>query len=277
METTSINKEAFQEYVELVINMALGYAPKVLLALITLIIGLWLIRRVIKLVHKAMEMRDVDPSLRGFLSGLVNIVLKVLLIISIAQMVGIETTSFIAVLGAAGLAIGLALQGSLGNFAGGVLILFFRPFRVGDFIETHEVTGTVQSINVLNTIITTMDNNTAVVPNGMVANNKLINYTKVEARRVDMIVGIGYKDDIDKAKQVIVDVLNSDELVLQDPPPFVGVIGLGDSSVDLAVRPHCKAEHYWDVWFNTFENVKKALDSNDVEIPYPQRDVHMKN
>jgi len=276
METTEINQEAIQEYLELIISMALNYAPKVLLALITLIIGLWLIRRVIKIVKKAMQMRDVDPSLRGFLSGLINIALKVLLIISIAQMVGIETTSFIAVLGAAGLAVGLALQGSLANFAGGVLILFFRPFRVGDFIETHEVTGIVQSINVLNTIITTLDNNTAVVPNGMVANNKLINYTKVQARRVDMIVGIGYKEDIDKAKQVIIDVLKQDELVLQDPPPFVGVMGLGDSSVDLAVRPHCNSEHYWDVWFNTFENVKKALDANDIEIPYPQRDVHMR-
>jgi len=266
--------EQIEKYMDKIIGMAMDYAPKLLLAILTLIIGLWVIRKIVKLVRKLMEKRNVDMSLRGFLSGIVNIGLKVLLIVSIASMVGIETTSFIAVLGAAGLAVGLALQGSLANFAGGVLILLFKPFKVGDFIETQGISGTVQSISVLNTIVLTPENNTAVIPNGPVANDKVINYTQVKPRRVDLVVGIGYGEDIDKAKEVIMNVMKADERVLENPAPFVGVVGLGASSVDLAVRPHCNAEYYWDVYFDTYENVKKALDANKIEIPFPQRVVH---
>jgi small conductance mechanosensitive channel len=266
-----------QKYTDQLMDMALTYAPKLVLAIITLIFGLWLIKKLIKVAKKLMDKHDVDPSLRGFLSGLISIGLKVLLLISVASMVGVQTTSFIAVLGAAGLAVGLALQGSLSNFAGGVLILLFKPFKVGDFIESKGVMGTVESITILNTIIRTAGNNTAILPNGSVANDNIINFTKLRPRRVDLSVGIGYKEDIDKAKAVIMKVMEEDELVLKDPAPFVGVLGMGDSSVDLAIRPHCDADHYWDVFFGINEKVKKALDANNIEIPYPQRDVNFRN
>ena len=191
-------------------------------------------------------------------------------------MVGIETTSFIAVLGAAGLAVGLALQGSLANFAGGVLILLFKPFKVGDLIESDGVTGVVHSISILNTILTTPADNTAILPNGTVANNKILNYTKENNRRVDLEVGIAYDADVAQAKQVIEKAMKEVPGVLENPEPFVSILNFGDSSVNLAVRPYCRSVDYWDVYFNTNEAVKKALDDANIEIPFPQRDINIK-
>ena len=218
-----------------------------------------------------LKAREVEVSLVLFLSSLVNIGLKVLLLVTAASMMGIVTTSFVTVLGAAGLAIGLALQGSLSNFAGGVLILLFKPFKVGDLIESDGVLGEVQSITVLNTILSTPADNTAILPNGQVANNKVLNYTKENNRRVDLTVGIGYDEDVDKAKAVLTAALMDVPKVLKEPAPFVGILGFGDSSVDLAVRPYAKSVDYWEVYFAANEAIKKALDDNNIEIPYPHQ------
>jgi small conductance mechanosensitive channel len=202
---------------------------------------------------------------------MVNFGLKILLFVSVASMVGIATTSFVALIGAASLAIGLALQGSLSNFAGGVLILLFKPFKVGDLIESDGVLGEVQSITVLNTILTTPADNTAILPNGQVANNKVLNFTKENHRRVDLTVGIGYSEDVEKTKKVLLEALKTVPKVLDNPAPFVGVLGFGSSSVDLAIRPYSQSVDYWDVYFAANEAIKKALDDNNIEIPYPHQ------
>ncbi|MFT5952406.1 MAG: small conductance mechanosensitive channel [Bacteroidia bacterium] len=247
------------------------YLPKVAAAILTLVIGWWLISRINRWFKKMLIKREVEISLIPFLCSLVNALLKVLLLVTVASMVGIATTSFIAILGAASLAVGLALQGSLSNFAGGVLILLFKPFKVGDFIESDGVKGTVQSISVLNTVLTTPTGNNAILPNGTVANNKVINFSMQATRRVDLTVGIGYDEDVTLAKKVITEALVAMPNVLQEPAPFVGVVGFGDSSVDLVVRPTALSEHYWDVYFQANEAIKKALDDNNIEIPYPHQ------
>lgn len=193
-----------------------------------------------------------------------------------ATMLGIATTSFVAVLGAAGLAIGLALQGSLANFAGGVLILLFRPFKVGDLIEADGEIGVVQSITVLHTILTTPADNTAILPNGNVASNKILNYTKENQRRVDLTVGIAYHEDVNQAKKVIKEALQKIDRVAETPEPFVGILNFGDSSVNLAVRPYCNSADYWDVYFAANDAIKQALDNANIEIPFPQRVVEIK-
>ncbi|MBT8326384.1 MAG: mechanosensitive ion channel [Bacteroidia bacterium] len=266
--------EKVLEYIKL---LGIEYIPKLALAIVTLIVGLWLVARITKFTRRMMETREVDVSLIPFVSGIVNIGLKILLIISVASMVGIATTSFVAVLGAAGLAIGLALQGSLGNFAGGVLILLFKPFKVGDLIESDGAIGTVQSITILNTILITPADNTAILPNGNVANNKILNYTKENNRRVDLEVGIAYHENVDKAKEVIEKALQGVPGVLENPKPFVSILNFGDSSVNLAVRPFCNSTDYWDVYFLANEAVKKALDNAKIEIPFPQRDITIKS
>jgi small conductance mechanosensitive channel len=247
------------------------YLPKVAAAVITLLVGWWLIGRINRWLNKLLTNKTVDISLVPFLSSMTNATLKVLLLVSVASMVGIETTSFVAVLGAASLAVGLALQGSLANFAGGVLILLFKPFKVGDLIESDGVLGVVQSITVLNTILATPADNTAILPNGQVANNKVLNYTKENNRRVDLTVGVGYGEDIEKAKKVLLEAMKNVPNVLESPAPFVGILSFGDSSVDLTVRPYAKSTEYWNVYFAANEAIKKALDENNIEIPYPHQ------
>ena len=247
------------------------YLPKVAAATLTLVVGWWLISRINYWFKKILVNREVEISLIPFLCSLVNALLKVLLLVTVASMVGIATTSFVAVLGAASLAVGLALQGSLSNFAGGVIILLFKPFKVGDLIESDGILGVVQSITVLNTILATPADNTAILPNGQVANNKVLNYTKENNRRVDLTIGIGYDEDVDKAKAVLLEAMRKVPKVLESPAPFVGIIGFGDSSVDLAVRPYAKSGEYWDVYFAANEAIKKALDDNNIEIPYPHQ------
>jgi small conductance mechanosensitive channel len=258
-------------------DLGLEYAPKLALAIVTLIIGLWVIRGIRKLVTISMKSSKVDPTLVPFLDSLVSWLLKVLLFISVASMIGIATTSFIAVLGAAGLAIGLALQGSLANFAGGVLIMIFKPYKVGDLIESQGHLGVVKEVQIFNTIIIAPQSKRVIIPNGAVSNGSITNFTAEGKIRVDLSVGIAYNADIDQAKSVLMDVLKANDKVMSDPAPFVGVSGMGDSSVDLAVRPHCHPKHYWDVYFEVNEAVKKALDKNDISIPFPQRDVHLIN
>ena len=245
--------------------------PLFLSALLVLIIGWWLIGRINGWLKRLMTSNKVEVSLIPFLSSLVNVGLKVLLLVTVASMLGIETTSFVTILGAAGLAVGLALQGSLSNFAGGVLILLFKPFKVGDIIESDGERGEVKSITVLYTILSSPSDNTVILPNGHVANNKVINFSKEDNRRIDLKVGIGYEEDIEKAKAVILEAIKNVPKVLEHPAPFVGVIGLGDSSVDLTIRPFARSVDYWEVYFASNEAIKKALDDNNIEIPYPHQ------
>ncbi len=265
----------FQALVDQGISLAKEYAPQVILALIVLIVGLWIINRLVSLVGKMMANRNVDASLQPFLKSLIGIGLKAMLLISVASMVGIETTSFVALIGAAGLAVGLALQGTLANFAGGVLILIFKPYKVGDLIEAQGHVGWVEEIQIFVTILRTPDTRTVIVPNGAMSNGDIVNNSKLGKMRVNLVIGISYDADIKKAREVLLKVMNDHPLVMQDPAPSVGVLELGDSSVNLAVHPHCKAEDYWTVYFDVYENGKEALDAANITIPFPQLDVHM--
>lgn len=249
--------------------------PRVLLAIVTLIIGGWVIKTLTRSFHKLMIRRNVDESLRGFLSGIIRFMLWIMLVISCASTIGIATTSFVAVLGAAGLAIGLALQGSLANFAGGVLILLFKPFKVGDVIDAEGEVGTVKKIDVLHTTVHTLTNKEVIMPNGKVANNTVVNIGRQPKRRVDFSVGIAYNASVKEARKVILDVLAKDERVDKDPAAVVKLTNLGDSSLDLSVRAWTDTANYWDVYFDDLEAIKEALDEAGISIPFPQRDIHI--
>lgn len=266
-----------ETYLDRAIDIALSYAPKLITALLILWVGLQIIKFIGKLLKKAFEKRNFDLTLRSFLSNLISWSLKIMLFISVASMLGIATTSFIAILGAAGLAIGLALQGSLSNFAGGILILIFRPFKIGDKIQSQDRIGVVQEIQILFTVLNSANNETIILPNAAVMNNDIINYTTLGMIRVDLPIGISYDADIAKAKQVILETLKRDPKILQDPSPSVGVSQLADSAVNLTVMPWCQPENYWAVHFNSLEQCKIALDQAGVPIPFPQLDVHLKD
>ncbi|MBU3056503.1 mechanosensitive ion channel family protein [Pseudomonas indica] len=254
--------------------IALHYSGQLLLALATLAIGWWLVNRLTNKVSALLKRRSVDQTLHGFIGSLANIVLKVLLLVSVASMVGVETTSFIAAIGAAGLAIGLALQGSLANFAGGVLILLFRPFRVGDWIEAQGVSGTVDSIQIFHTTLKTADNKVVIVPNGSLSNGHITNYSREAKRRVDIVLGIDYGSDIKLARQVLLEIAK-DSRVLEEPAPVVFVTGLGDSAVNLSLRVWVATADYWPVTFDFIEQAKERLTAAGVGIPFPQRVVHL--
>ena len=264
-------------YTELAIEYGTLYGGKLVLAILTLIIGLWLIGMVIKGLDKALKASEVETTLAIFLEKLAGTILKVLLLISVASMIGIETTSFIAIFGAAGLAIGLALQGSLSNFAGGVLILLFKPFKVGDFIEAQGHAGVVKEIQIFNTIMHTGDRKTIIIPNGPISNGSIINYSLSPIRRVDMVFGIGYDDDLKKAKALLQKLVDEDQRILKDPESQVLLSELADSSVNFTVRAFVNAADYWGVFFDMQEKVKLAFDEAGISIPYPQQDVHMHN
>lgn len=270
-----VSTEEMSKYADMVTTMMIDYTPKVLGAILVLIIGLWLVNRLVAVMGRGFERSNTEPTLARFLKNLVSIGLKVLVFISAASLIGIQTTSFIAILGAAGLAIGLALQGSLANFAGGVLVLMFRPYKVGDFVEAQGVAGTVQEIQIFNTLINTPDNKRIIVPNGAISNGIITNYSAEPTRRVDFVFGIGYGDDIAKAKQIIADVIAKEERGFADPEPQIVVGNLGDSSVDIIVRVWCNAADYWGIKFDTTEAVKLAFDAGGVSIPFPQRDIHL--
>jgi small conductance mechanosensitive channel len=222
-----------------------------------------------------MNKRQVDPTVISFVANLTYIALLVFVVLAALGQLGIQTTSFIAVIGAAGLAIGLALQGSLANFAAGFLMIIFRPFKVGDYIEGAGTAGTVEAIQIFTTQLRTPDNKTVIIPNGSLTSDNITNWSVKGTRRVDLVMGIGYEDDIDKAKSIMGDILAKDERVLKDPPPQIAVVELADSSVNFVVRPWVKAEHYWAVHFDTTEAIKKSFDAQGISIPFPQRDVHM--
>jgi len=268
--------EKIDVYVQQGTTMVMEYAPKLLLAIITLILGVWIINVFVRFLKRTMKNREVDPSLIPFTSSLTNVVLKAMLFISVASMVGIQTTSFVAVLGAAGLAVGLALQGSLSNFAGGVLILLFKPFKVGDVIEAQGFIGIVKGIQIFNTILNTFDNKRIIIPNGAISGGPITNFTAEDIRRVDMEFGIGYSDDIKKAKKILSDLISADNRILSEPAePFIALKELGESSVNFVVRVWSKAEDYWGIYFEMQEKVKLTFDKEGITIPFPQRDVHI--
>lgn len=253
------------------------YGLKILGALLIFLIGRWVAGVVAGLVEKALLKSKIDKTIAKFTKHLTNVGILVFVVIAALASLGVETTQFAVALGAAGLAIGLALQGSLANFASGFLMIVFRPFKVGDFIEAAGVKGVVEEIQIFNTIINTLDNIRVIVPNGQITGGNILNYTANGTRRVDLVVGVSYEDDLKKAKQVIEKVLAGDDRVLKEPAWTVAVSELGDSSVNFVVRPWVKASDYWDAYFDITCKVKVALDENGITIPFPQRDVHIKN
>jgi len=258
-------------------DLIFDYGPSLILAIVTLIFGLIVIRWATKLVSSLMIARNLDESLRPFIRTLLNISLKTLLVISVLGMVGVEVTSFIAILGAASLAIGLALSGTLQNFAGGVIILAFKPYKVGDFIKTSGHSGTVNEIRVFNTILTTPDNVRIIIPNSELSNASLTNYSTESTRRIDFTFGIGYGDDIKNAKDVLKGLVDGDDRILNEPDPLIVVSELGDNSVNLLVRVWCNATDYSPLTFDLKEKVKLTFDEKGISFPFPQRDVHMYN
>jgi small conductance mechanosensitive channel len=274
-QNVEVYAQSAQKYIDMAMELAIAYVPKILLALMTLIVGFYLVRVFIRGIDVAMKHNKVDESLRGFLESLFTIGLKALIIISVATMIGIQMTSFVAIIAAAGLAVGLALQGSLSNFAGGVLILLFKPFQVGDFIDTGSHMGTVKKIQIFNTILKTPDNKTVIIPNGDLSNGALTNFSTEKTRRVDFVFGIGYDDDLLKAKKVLEKLTEEDDRILKDPAPQVVVGELADSSVNFTVRAWVNSEDYWGVFFDMQEKVKLTFDKEKISIPYPQTDIHL--
>jgi len=247
------------------------YGIKILGAIIIWIVGSWIIKKLVNGTRTLMIKRGYDESLQKFLINLLGWLFKILLVLTILSQLGVETTSFAAILAAAGLAVGLALQGSLSNFAGGVLIMIFRPIKIGDLIEAQGEIGVVKEIEIFTTKIIGLSNKEIIIPNGSLSNGTIVNYTSEGTRRVDLVFGVGYDSDIKKTKEVLLNVLTSHPLVIQDPEPTVNVSELADSSINFAVRPWCNADDYWTVYFDVTENTKGALDAAGIEIPYPHQ------
>lgn len=258
-----------QQWIDKGYNLIVEFAPKLVAAILIWIIGSWIIKLILRGLKKVLNKGDYDESLKKFLVNLSNWILKVVLVVVVLGTVGVETTSFAAILAAAGLAIGMALQGSLGNFAGGVLIMIFKPFKIGDLIEAQGELGVVKEIEIFTTKLTGLTNREIIIPNGALSNGNIINYTSEGTRRVDLVYGVSYDADIKQTKEVMMNVLTSHPKVLKDPAPAVTVSELADSSVNFAVRPWCNVDDYWDVYFDVTENMKIALDNAGIEIPYP--------
>ncbi len=258
-----------EEYLDTFQNLLIDYTPKVLTALAILIVGLFAIKFIVRASKKIMGKRGIDITLQKFLGDLISWSLKALLFVTVIAKLGVATTSFAAIIGAAGLAVGLALQGSLSNFAGGAIIMIFKPFKIGDLIEAQGVTGVVKEIQIFTTHLNTPGNKLAIIPNGTLSNGNIINYTAEGKLRVDLTFGVSYDADIKQSKEILMEVLASNPRVLKDPAPSVNVSELADSSVNFAVRPWANVADYWDVYFETTENVKLALDKAGIEIPYP--------
>jgi len=260
-----------EDFLETSQDLLFLYAPKVITSLLILFIGLYAIKIIIKSSRKLMQKRGVDITLQKFLGNLIGWILKVLLFITVISQLGVATTSFAAIIAAAGLAIGLALQGSLGNFAGGVLIMIFKPIKIGDFIEAQGESGTVKEIEIFTTKLNTPDNKEVIIPNGALSNGNIVNYSTEATRRVDFTFGVGYDSDIRKTKEIIFDVINNHPLILKEPATAVNLSELADSSINFFTRAWVKKEDYWTVKFDVIEQTKEALDAAGIDIPYPHR------
>jgi small conductance mechanosensitive channel len=257
------------------LKLLISYGEKLIISIIVFIIGINVIKYLEKMVHKALKSSKIDRSLESFLLSITKMSLKILLFITIASMLGVEMTSFIAIIGSAGLAVGLALQGSLSNFAGGVLILLLKPFKVGDFVEAAGHAGTVEEIQVFYTVLKTPDNRIITIPNGTLSNCSSVNYSAMDTRRVDLTFGVSYEDDINKVKKVLEYIAASHKLIIKDPEPFIRAAEHGDSSVNFVVRVWCRAEDYWTVYYDLIEMVKIRFDEEGINIPYPHMDVNL--
>lgn len=256
-------------------DMLVGFVPKLLIAILVLWIGLKLTKLLKKAIIRLLDKRSAEPSLKSFLASLVDVLLKVMLVIMVMDIIGIKATSFIAVLGAAGLAVGMAMQGTLQNFAGGVIILLMKPFKVNDYIECGNYKGYVKEIRIFHTIIQPFNGRTVIVPNSSLATTSLINHTKQPQIRLDVVASVAYGTDLDYAKEVLREVIDSDPLILKDPPAKIAVSELGNSSVDFSLWLWVKTEDYWTVWMRIRENIYKAFYEKGISIPFPQMDVHL--
>ena len=254
---------------------AVGLAKNLIAALVIFYVGRLVIGLVVRGLHRVMQKQGVDKTLETFVCNLVRMVLLIVVIIAAIGALGIETTSFIAIFGAAGLAVGLALQGSLSNFASGVLIILFRPYKVGDFIEAAGISGSVEQLQILTTILKTGDNKKVIVPNSQIMNSVITNYSANETRRVDMVIGVSYEDDLDKVRNTIQELVAAEERILAEPACTIAVSALADSSVNFVVRPWVKTPDYWGVMFDLTEAIKKRFDQEDISFPFPQQDVHL--
>jgi len=270
-----MNEQSIKDFIEAAIPIITDYGMRVIGAVVILILGKIVAKLSEKAARAALTKGKVDQSLVGFLGHMVNYAILTFALIAALGKFGVETTSFIAVLGAAGLAVGLALQGSLSNFAAGVLILIFRPFSVNDLIEGGGHLGTVKEIGIFTTTLSSLDNRKIIIPNSVLTGGSIVNLTGNDTRRVDMTAGISYKDDIGKARDVILGICSEHPLVLKEPAPQVEVVAMADSSVNLVVRPWCKTDDYWGVYFDVMRSTKEGLERAGITIPFPQRDVHL--
>jgi len=252
-----------------------AYSMKILAAIIIVLVGKWLAGKISRLVARLLQKNKVDITLVNFFQTLIYYTLMVMIVIAGAGQLGINMTSFLTIVGAAGLAIGLALKDSLSNFAAGIMLIIFRPFKVGDFVTTAGVSGSVVSITLFNTILNTPDNQRVIVPNSSITASVITNVTANETRRVDLVIGISYDDNIKKAKDILTRIVQEDKRILEDPKPNIAVLALGDSSVNIVVRPWVKTSEYWDVYFHLTEKIKTTFDAEGITIPYPQTDVHL--
>lgn len=266
--------ENYQEYVDQAIEWAFGVVPNVIMAIIIFFVGLWVIRLINRMVRGFFKRKEYDQTLESFLQSFISIALKVMLFVVVVTQLGVKTSSLVAIIGAAGLAIGLALQGSLANFAGGVLILIFKPFKVGDFISAQGVDGTVKEISIFNTKLNTFGNQTAIIPNGQLSNDNIINYNMESTRRDKIDVGIGYGSNIKQAKEILLQICAENENINKEPAPEVYVGNLGDSSVDLSLRFWANNDVFWAAHFYVIEETKLRFDEAGIEIPFPQRVMH---
>lgn len=264
-----------EELINQIRELVVKFGFNIIAAIAILIIGIWISKIIRKIIGKALSKKEIDKTIISFLVNLLYALLLTVVILAALSRVGFQTTSVIAVLGAAGLAIGLALQGSLANFASGVLLIMFRPFKVDDFVKIAGEEGFVEKIHIFTTQVKTFDNRTIIIPNSNITSNKIINYTVKEIRRVDLTIGISYGDNIKAAIDALMDLCASNPKVLKDPAPYVGVVEYGDSSINLTVRPWCNTGDYWEVFFGINEKMKSALNDKGISIPFPQRDVHL--
>jgi small conductance mechanosensitive channel len=272
-----IDTQQYTKYFDMAINYASEYSFKIIGAIAIFIIGRWFVKKITLLFKQLMLKSQLDITLIEFSQSILYFILLLAVIVASLNTLGIATTSFVAVFGAVGLAVGLALKDSLANIGAAVLIMFFRPFKIGDTVEVAGAMGTVGDINLFSTTITPIDNRTIIIPNAKIVADKITNFSKQEQRRLDIVIGISYEDDLKVAKNVLLSLLQNNEKIIQDPEPFVGVFNLGQSGVDLVIRAWVKTEEYADMRFEVLEEIKLACDANGISIPYPQMDLHHKN
>lgn len=273
--TLSANEVKLDQFLTRLLDMSISAGKHILAAIVIYIVGRFIVRLLNRMVRGMLERRNIDVSVQSFLRSLVNILLTVLLVISVVSALGINTTSFAALLASAGVAVGMALSGNLQNFAGGLIILLFKPYKVGDWIEAQGVQGTVKEIQIFHTLLTMSDNKVVYIPNGSMSTAVVINYSRNETRRLEWTIGIDYGEDVNKARTAILDVLSADKRVLDEPAPFVAVGALADSSVNLTVRVWVKQEDYWSVYHETFQNIYNTFNQRDINFPYPQQTIHL--